>query len=431
MASYRLFFACIVFTVISACTDNELPTNPSLSVRQAVAGRPQRQLQFKSLSPGTQTTCGLAVNGKGYCWGLNNYGQLGDGTTDYLATRPRPLAGNCTFSQISFSYQHGCGVSQSRAYCWGSNSFGQLGNPGSVTISREPISVKGSWTFSKVTTGFFHTCGIGQASFGSTDNVGACWGDIRFGQLGNNGSYDSENRPQQISNGVTTGIILPIPHSLSLYWIEASALGTCALSEGVDTLTGLPSGLPGHIKCWGFNNGNVFGLTSWTIALVPERVLADLDQSGTQLSLFNVGACAISLGDSFCWGGTSSGETGDGTFVYRPEPTPVIGPSFISISSGSSHSCGVTGAGDAYCWGANHRGQLGDGTTTGSPLPVKVAGGLKFKEIYAAGANPFAAFTCGLTRQGEAYCWGGNEVGELGDGTTIDRLIPTRVLDPQ
>jgi alpha-tubulin suppressor-like RCC1 family protein len=224
---------------------------------------------------------------------------------------------------------------------------------------------------------------------------------------------------------------------LSLYWIEASGLGTCALSEG--TVGGVPgtplesfgSDLPGPIECWGLNNGNVFGNTGWSVSTVPNVALRSLDTTTTELSLFNTSACAMSAGDAYCWGGGGAGETGDGTNVIRVDPTPVVGVSLSRVSAGSGHSCGIAPGGRAYCWGANNRGQLGTGNKLSSLVPVPVAGGLKFKEIYAAGANPFVAFTCGLTSTGEAYCWGANEVGELGDGTIMDRLVPTPVLNPQ
>ena len=275
--------------------------------------------------------------------------------------------------------------------------------------------------------GFFHTCGIGGS------DLGYCWGSSQWGQLGDNSAGIIRTEPTRISHDLRQGIDLPTFEPLSLYWIEASALGTCALSEGVlDGATYFPTGsnAPGPIVCWGLNNGNVFGQPAWNASLVPNTALTTLDPITTKLSLYNASACAMSEGDAYCWGGSGLGETGDGTTQYRPEPTRVQGPAFTSVSAGSGHSCGVTAGGQAYCWGANHRGQLGTGNLTSSLVPVAVASGVRFKEIYAAGANPFFAFTCAITVQGEAYCWGGNEVGQLGDGTTNDRLIPTRVIEP-
>jgi len=84
-------------------------------------------------------------------------------------------------------------------------------------------------------------------------------------------------------------------------------------------------------------------------------------------------------------------------------PTPVPGsPALVELTVGSGHACGLDASDNAYCWGDNYFGQLGDGTTTRAVSPVAVAGGLTFASIAAD-----AAGTCAVTRAGEAYCWGG------------------------
>jgi alpha-tubulin suppressor-like RCC1 family protein len=85
--------------------------------------------------------------------------------------------------------------------------------------------------------------------------------------------------------------------------------------------------------------------------------------------------------------------------------------------------CGLTASGEAYCWGFNRWGQLGDGTTTDKSTPVAVAGGLQFTSLWAGGRR-----TCGVTTSGTAYCWGEDRYGALGDGTGINRTTPTPVL---
>ena len=99
------------------------------------------------------------------------------------------------------------------------------------------------------------------------------------------------------------------------------------------------------------------------------------------------------------------------------------GLSFASVSANGSITCGVTTAGDAYCWGNNSSGQLGDDTRTNRHTPVPVAGGLSFASVSAA-----ARHTCAVTTAGVVYCWGSNSDGQLGDGSTTDRLTPVRVL---
>ncbi len=102
--------------------------------------------------------------------------------------------------------------------------------------------------------------------------------------------------------------------------------------------------------------------------------------------------------------------------------TVVVPLTLATVSAGSEHSCGATAAGEAYCWGRNTLGQLGDGTTDDHSNPVSVAGTLTFTSV-SAGAD----HTCGLTTAGEAYCWGGNLAGKLGDGSETDRITPVLV----
>ncbi|MFN5933343.1 MAG: RCC1 domain-containing protein, partial [Roseiflexaceae bacterium] len=100
---------------------------------------------------------------------------------------------------------------------------------------------------------------------------------------------------------------------------------------------------------------------------------------------------------------------------------------FASIDAGSSHTCALTSAGVAYCWGNNVYGKLGDGTGTSwsTPVTVSMPTGVTFTSISAGHQN-----TCALTSAGEAYCWGDNLYGQIGDGTTTNRTTPVVVSMP-
>ncbi len=127
---------------------------------------------------------------------------------------------------------------------------------------------------------------------------------------------------------------------------------------------------------------------------------------------------------AFCWGANNLGQVGDGTRRTRSVPTPVVGGlTLTSLTVGTEHTCGLTPTGDAYCWGGNQAGRLGDSTRANRPVPTAVTGGLTFSTLTAGTAH-----TCGVTTTGAAYCWGENEYGQLGDGTRVDRLIPTAVV---
>jgi alpha-tubulin suppressor-like RCC1 family protein len=101
------------------------------------------------------------------------------------------------------------------------------------------------------------------------------------------------------------------------------------------------------------------------------------------------------------------------------------GLSFAAVSVGHQHTCGVTAAGAAYCWGSNDgvsSGALGDGTTVDRWTPTLVTGGLSFVAVSAG-----VYHTCGVTAAGVIYCWGFNGFGQLGDGTFTDSSVPVKV----
>src|SRR5213075_1535969 len=132
---------------------------------------------------------------------------------------------------------------------------------------------------------------------------------------------------------------------------------------------------------------------------------------------------------AYCWGTTNtSGQLGVGDLSARSIPTQVAGGlSFSSVSVGRDYACGLSINGDAYCWGNGSTGQLGTGTNTNSSVPVAVAGNLKFTQLEAGNGT-----TCALTTSGKGYCWGRNDLGQLGVGTATNTpaLTPLAVGEP-
>jgi alpha-tubulin suppressor-like RCC1 family protein len=144
--------------------------------------------------------------------------------------------------------------------------------------------------------------------------------------------------------------------------------------------------------------------------------------------------CGVTIDDrAYCWGNSQYGQLGNGTFAgpetcygdrpCSPRPVAVLGGlRFRHVIAGTEFTCGLTTNNRAYCWGGNASGQLGDGTTTGRSKPVAVAGGRSFLLVRAGGSH-----ACAIDTSHAAFCWGSNSNGQLGDGTTTRRLTPVRV----
>jgi alpha-tubulin suppressor-like RCC1 family protein len=117
-------------------------------------------------------------------------------------------------------------------------------------------------------------------------------------------------------------------------------------------------------------------------------------------------------GAAYCWGEGVVGQLGADQNAPRSRPQPVVGGLlFTTLSAGDSHTCGITSSGDAYCWGYNYIGQLGNGSVENSFVPTRVAGGLAMAAISAGSLH-----TCAITTSGQAYCWGSDLEGILGTG---------------
>jgi alpha-tubulin suppressor-like RCC1 family protein len=200
-----------------------------------------------------------------------------------------------------------------------------------------------------------------------------------------------------------------------------SALRYSIISGGYYHTCGLA--ISGAAYCWGDNAFGTLGDGSRTARTQPARVAGS-----TLFSTLDAGAghnCALSTtGDAFCWGQNDEGQLGDASLSIRDRPAAVDADlSFIAISAGHAHSCALTAAGTAWCWGDNSRGQLGNPAAVGrATSPVQVLAFTPFTRIHAGYYQ-----TCALDSSGAAWCWGLNDSGQLGDGSTEDRAAPTPV----
>jgi alpha-tubulin suppressor-like RCC1 family protein/serine/threonine protein kinase len=352
--------------------------------------RPIHAPSAPTLVAGGTHSCALGPDGTISCWGGNDRGQLGVGSTG-RRTAPSHVGGDVAFEQVTAGISDACGVAKSgAAYCWGDNTYGQLGDSG-TTAQSTPVRVAGGHPFRSIATGTTHSCGLTP-----TGDVW-CWGRNLYGQLGN-GSTQDQTTPVRVEG--SSHFV-----ALSVGWNHS-----CALDE------------VGHAFCWGQNGSGQLGDGTTIVRAVPVAVSGGL--------LFRAVAaggshtCALTVeGEAFCWGRNAVGQVGTGDGRDHSLPTKVAtSATFTTITAGGVHSCALTRDGEAWCWGRNSYGQLGDGTTTDRSTPVKVGGTFTFIAIHASGAH-----SCATSNGGGMYCWGNNSDGQLGDGTTTDRSEPVLV----
>lgn len=306
---------------------------------------------FVSLMSGGAHTCALTSAGMAYCWGDNNYGQLGDGTT---VQRNTPVAismpTGVTFASLSAGWDNTCALTVAGvAYCWGDNNYGVLGN-GTFTDSRTPVrvSMPANVIVASLSVGEHHAC--------ARSSVGAayCWGGNLNGQLGNG----------------TTSAIMNLPVVVN----RPTGVTFTSLSTGKDHTCARTS--TGAAYCWGYNWAGQLGDGTTTQRTQPMAVKRPTGVTFASISAGGAHTCALtSAGVAYCWGDNEDGQLGDNTTTQRNTPVVVSRPAsvtFASLSAGGLHTCARTSAGAAYCWGYNYFGQLGDGTTTSRTTPVIV-----------------------------------------------------------
>ncbi len=381
---------------LSACQDDV--TAPSTGDPEpSLAAAAAAPLSFRQISAGGFHSCGVTTENVAYCWGANFSGELGDGT---LTTRSRPVrvAGGLRFRAVSAGSSYTCGLTtENRAYCWGDNFEGKLGD-GTTTGRRTPVAVAGGLVFRQVRAGHLHSCGV------TPQDVAYCWGYNQYGQLGDGSDLNRRLTP------------FPVAGAKRFSQVTPGGLHTCGATIG------------NRGFCWGYGGSGQIGDGNTFQRRSPRAVAGGIAFRVVHAAPGEWSCGITTLNKAYCWGNNGNGYLGDGTTTRRLTPVAVAGNfSYRGMSPGATHTCGVTMANAGKCWGENLSGQLGDGTKTRRLSPVTVRGGLQWGGI-AAGST--GGHSCGLTTGARGYCWGSNFWGQLGDGTKIDRLTPTRVAEP-
>lgn len=181
----------------------------------------------------------------------------------------------------------------------------------------------------------------------------------------------------------------------------------------------------GQVRCWGGNAAGQLGSGTHVDSRAGVEA-GSLPGISRALAAGAEYTCVLNaVGGVLCWGSNAHGQLGVAAVDASDTPLDVtgLGSGLTALSSGWYHTCALTVAGGVKCWGDNQYGQLGNGTTTDSPLPVDVEG-LNFgvRQISAG-----AGHTCALTAVGAVKCWGQNQSGQLGNGSNQDSSTPQEV----
>jgi len=350
----------------------------------------------QAIAAGVLHACALTSGGAVKCWGYNFHGQLGNGSTVNQST-PVDVSGLGSGVQaIAAGESHSCGLTTGGAVkCWGGNVFGQLGN-GSTGSASTPVAVSGLGSgVQAIATGGTHSCAL------NSNGAVKCWGANYFGQLGN-GSTSRQSTPVDVT-GLASGVQA----------VAAGGEHSCALTSG------------GGVKCWGVSNYGQLGNGSTANRTTPVDVIG-LGSGVQAIAAGGEHSCALASGGSVkCWGYNFYGQLGNGSTGHQSTPVDVIGlgSNVQAIAAGGEHGCALTSGGAVKCWGNNGSGQLGNGSAGHQSPPVDVSGlGSGVQAIATGGQH-----SCALTSGGAVKCWGDNDYGQLGNGSMVDQSTPVDV----
>ncbi|WP_183129765.1 InlB B-repeat-containing protein [Bifidobacterium sp. wkB344] len=412
-----------------------------------------RGIRFNQISGGRNYDYGFSLavgsDGNAYAWGRNSSGQLGDGTiterhTPVMVPKPAGAPADFTYLQVSAGQDHSLAVgSDGNAYAWGNNKYGQLGD-GTGSSQKTPVKVgkpagaPADFTYVQVSAGQYHSLAVGS------DGNAYAWGRNDKGQLGD-GTTSSQNTPVRVKTP-DRKTYPDLPADFTYLQISGGDYHSLAL------------GSDGNAYAWGYNGSGRLGDGTTSSQNTPVRVKTpdrktypDLPADFTYLQISGGDYHSLALGsdgNAYAWGYNGSGRLGDGTTSSQNTPVRVKTPdrktypdlpadfTYLQISGGDYHSLALGSDGNAYAWGYNGSGRLGDGTTSSQNTPVRVKTPDRktypdlpadFTYLQISGGD---YHSLALGSDGNAYAWGYNGSGRLGDGTTSSQNTPVRVKTP-
>ncbi|WP_051551890.1 IPT/TIG domain-containing protein [Nocardioides sp. URHA0020] len=338
------------------------------------------------------------------------------------------------WTSVSAGRSYTCGIRRPHtAWCWGDNLNGVVGGGPVGAFIRSPRQLPGEWR--QIAAGSLSTCGI------RLDKSLWCWGYNAEGQVGD-GTTTTRKVPVRVAPGTTwRHVSVGLSHTCG---IRTDRTAWCwgdddfgELGDGAVTGDGANPHLPAQVGggagtwssveagsyftcgidiggtwCWGENSADGQLGTGETYAerdKSPTPLL--LGVTATQLDVGADHACAVVAAATRCWGTGSFGRLGTGATAGAAVPTPVAGAGrpTLAVTTGDSHSCSLDSRSVVLCWGRNQAGEVGDGTSSQRRRPTVVAGRLTFKQVSSGYAH-----TCAVTLAGALVCWGRSGEGQFG-----------------
>jgi alpha-tubulin suppressor-like RCC1 family protein len=328
---------------------------------------------------GANHTCARTFDGSLYCWGLANSGQLGvlplsyrctvATSMYYCATSPRKVELQGV-AAIGAGNDVTCATTTAGAYCWGVNLHGAFGD-GSTMSGNTPRAVPQRDGATALDGGVYHACSISAGAL----------------------SCSGQNAAGEVGDGSGMRQTLPAPISVSADSFSLGDYTTCAVSSA------------GQLSCWGYNKFGQIDATGQN-KLVPTGVTAVTDVR--QVAPGRDHICVVrSDKTATCWGNNTYGQLGNGMMAMYSGPATVTVADAVEVASNRHHTCVRDGSGAVWCFGEGY-----------SATPSQINLPRPAISISTGGAHD-----CAITDDFEVWCWGNQDVGQLGNG--VDSSIRT------
>lgn len=395
-------------------------------------------------------TCARFLDGSVRCWGRNNFGQVGDGTTMTNVLVPTAVSGISSATQVEVGLEFACATLQDGTVrCWGNNSVeGRLNEP-TVSASPTPLVVPRVTGAQQLTLGSLHACVRSQ------DSEVRCWGAGSAGQLGTNslsplrveGLFSAQQvaATRQVAAGSGSTCALRADGTVACW---GSVLGF-QVQPTLPTRSDVPTTVPSlssvvelvifgnqsfgatacarlsdaTVRCWGSGANGELGDGLRRHSLTPVAV-----SNLTGVSKLSKGpgrhVCAMQAQGLRCWGDNATGQLCNGSTTLVAQPGPITSGTFLDVAAGGNHTCAVQSNGQVVCCGSNTSAQLGNGPPSfGSTTQLTAVPGLDSAFTVVSGR----LHSCAALRDGTVHCWGSNNQGQLGTTPGGTPSAPVRV----